>query len=37
MLDKIVADNVEKVRTLRGIELRDHLYASQAFMRRLQF
>ena len=43
MLQKIVADNIEKVRTLRGIEFdwgrydpnQDHVYANQAFTRRL--
>jgi pimeloyl-ACP methyl ester carboxylesterase len=44
MLDKIVADNFEKVRKLRGIEFdwgrydpnQDHVYANQAFTRRLE-
>ena len=43
MLQKIAADNIEKVRTLRGIEFdwgrydpnQDHVYANQAFTRRL--
>jgi pimeloyl-ACP methyl ester carboxylesterase len=43
MLEKIAADNVDKVRTLRGIEFdwgrydpnQDHVYANQAFTRKL--
>jgi pimeloyl-ACP methyl ester carboxylesterase len=43
-LEKIVADNVDKVRALRGIDFdwgrydpnQDHVYANQAFTRRLE-